>query len=174
MKKPAIVAVSLVIGLITVLYINEFVKGIAASLLLGKDIEYLFNGIILTAVIPFTKENNLLVYWLIFLIPLLLSMIWIELSSLSLKRIVNLNFRTNIIIFELVNIGFIVVNVFVGILSVLLKNSFTSGWTKLFSYGEFTFEKQLIVMMLVLILSLVYVNFTANRLKNYLTIIKQK
>lgn len=174
MKKLVIVVATVIVGLVTVLYISEFAKGIAASFILGKDIEYSFNGIILTAVIPFTKGTNLLVYWLILSIPLLLSIVLTELSTLSLKKIVNLNFRTNIIIFELVNVGFIIVNVFIGILSVLLKNLFTNGWTKLFLYSEFTYEKQLIVMMLVLILSLAYVNFTANRLKNYLTIIKQK
>ncbi len=174
MKKLVIIAISIIVGLVTVLYVNEFVKGTIASLLLGKNIVYSLKGIIFTAIIPFTKESNLLVIWSIFSIPLILSITFIELSSFSLKKIINLNLRAGVIIFELINLGFIIANIFTGILSVLLKNSFTNGWSILFLRSGFLYEKQLIVMMLILILTLTYVNFTANRLKNYLTIIKKK
>lgn len=174
MKKFIFVALSILAGLVTVLYFNEFVQGIIASAVLRTKVAFSFNGIILTAFIPFVGTYSFFTYFFLLLAPLLLSGIFIELSAVSLKKIINLNLRTGVIIFELVNVGYIVVNIFIGILSVLLKGSFENGWSRLFEFSGVTFERQLIVMFLLLLLSLTYINFSANRLKNYITIIKEK
>ena len=174
MKKYIFVALSILAGLVTVLYFNEFIQGVAASVILKTKIEFSFKGIILTAFIPFVGTDSFFTYCFLLLIPLLLSGIFIELSAVSLKKIINLNFRTAVIIFELINMGYIVVNIFIGILSVLLKNSFESGWSKLFVFSGIAYEKQLIIMFLLLLLSLVYINYSTKRLKNYITIIKEK
>ncbi len=174
MRKFIFISLSILTGLLTVLYFNELVQGIIASAVLRTNVAFSFKGIVLTAVIPFVGTYSFFTYFFLLLIPLLLSGIFIELSAVSLKKIINLNLRIGVIIFELVNIGFIVVNILIGILSVLLKGSFENGWSRLFEFSGVTFEKQLIVMFLLLLLSLTYINFSANRLKNYITIIKEK
>ncbi len=174
MKKYLFVALSILAGLITVLYINEFVQGIVASAILQTGVSFSFRGIILTAFIPFIGTNSFFTYCFLLLLPLLLSGIFIELSAVSLKKIINLNLRTGVIIFQLINMGYIVVNIFAAILSVLLKNSSESGWSRLFVFSSIAYEKQLIIMFLLLLLSLAYINYSTKRLKNYITIIKEK
>lgn len=174
MKKIIFVGTAVLIGLVTVLYLNEYIKGLIASALLDTNTGYSFNGIIITAYFPLTGNHAFLFYCFLFSIPILISLIFIEASAFSLKKITNLNLRTEVIIFELINIGFVIVNIFVGIITVLFKNSFENGWARLFQFSGYSFEKQLIIVFLSLALTLAYVNFTANRLRNYLTIIKEK
>lgn len=174
MKKLAIVLASVFITLALVLYFNEWIKGLVAASVLSTPIEYVFNGIILTAVVPLTVGNSFLTYAYLFSIPLLLSFIFIEGSAVALKKIINTNLRTGLVIFQLVNIGFILVNVFVGILSVVLKNSFQSGWSRLLEFSEYSYPKQLVFMLFLVLLLFAYINFASNRLRKYITIFKGK
>ena len=174
MKKLYLVILSLMAGLATVLYLNELVKSLVASLVTGGKIELVFNGIILTAVIPFTHSTTAGSYGFLLAVPLILSIIFVEASSVILKKTNNLNLRQGLVIFQLINIGYLVVNVFIGILSVLIKNSFDTAWTRLFEYAGFSYTRELVLMLLILILLFAYINYSANRLRKYITIIKEK
>lgn len=174
MKKLAIVLPSVISTLALVLYFNEWIKGLVAASVLSTPIEYVFNGIILYSVIPLTKEHGFLAYAYLFSIPLLLSFIFIEGSAVALKKIINTNLRTGLVIFQLVNIGFILVNIFVGILSVVLKNSFQSGWSRLLEFSEYSYPKQLVFMLFLVLLLFAYINYASNRLRRYITILRDK
>lgn len=174
MKKLAIVLTSVISTLALVLYFNEWIKGLVASSVLSTQIEYIFNGIIISAVIPLTNDHSFLTYAYIFSVPLLISFIFIETSAFSLKKIINSNLRTGLVIFQLVNIGFILVNIFIGILSVVLKNSFQSGWSRLLEFSEYSYPKQLVFMLFLVLLLFAYINYASNRLRRYITILREK
>lgn len=174
LKKITITISSIFAGLITVLYFNEFVKGSAAVLLTGGEVYYLFKGIILTAVIPITKNTGIYTYSFLLLIPLLLSVLFIEISSVILRKNNNMNLRQGLVIFQLINVGYLVVNIFIGIISVIFKGFLKSNWARLLEYAEVDYNKQLILMLLILIFLFTYINYSANRLKKYITIVKEK
>ncbi len=174
MKKITVIVISLFIGLITVIYLNELLKGIIAGILTGGEVNYFFKGILLTAAIPFTKGTGISTYSFLFSVPLFMSVIFIEFSSIILKKNNNLNLRHGIVIIQLVNIGYIVLNIIVGIISVVFKGLFTSNWARFLEYADIPYSKQLIIMLLILILLFAYINYSTNRLKKYITLVKEK
>lgn len=174
MKKLAIILTSVIITLALVLYFNEWIKGLIASSVLSIQIEYVFNGILLTAIVPLSNDHGFLAYAYIFSVPLLMSFIFIEASAFALKKTINTNIRTGLVIFQLVNIGFILVNVFIGILSVVLKNSFQSDWSRLLEFSEYSYPQQLVFMLFLVLLLFAYINYASNRLRRYITILRDK
>lgn len=174
MKKTTLIIISILAGLLTVLYVNELIKGLAAGLITGGDITFIFKGIILTAAIPVTKGTGFSAYIFLLALPLILSVLYIETSALTLKKNNNLWLRQGLVIFQLVNLGYIIVNIFIGIISVIARGMFSSSWVRLLEYAEFSYTKQLIFMLIILILLLTYINYSTNRMKKYITIVKEK
>jgi hypothetical protein len=174
LKKIAIVLPSVIITLALVLYFNEWIKGLVAASVLSIQTEYLFKGVILYAVIPLTNDHSFLTYAYIFSVPLLMSFIFIEGSAFALKKTINTNLRTGLVIFQLVNIGFILVNIFIAILSVILKNTFQSGWSQLLEFSGYSYPKQLVFMLFLVLLLFAYINYSSNRLRRYITVLRDK
>lgn len=174
MKKAILIIISIFAGLLTVLYLNEFIKGIIAGVMTGGEVTYIFRGIILTAAIPITKGTGFATYTFLLAVPLLLSVLFIEISALTLKKNSNLWLRQGLVIFQLVNLGYIIVNIFIGIISVIGRGLFNSSWVRLLEYARFSYAKQLILMLVILILLFTYINYSTNRLKKYITIVKEK
>jgi len=174
LKKITVIAISLFLGLITVIYLNELIKGLIAGILTGVEVNYFFKGILLTAAIPFTKGTGISTYSFLYSVPFLMSVVFIEISSIILKKNNNLNLRQGIVVFQLVNVGYIVVNIFVGIISVVFKGLFTSNWARFLEYADIPYSKQLVIMLLILIFLFAYINYSTNRLRKYITIVKEK
>ena len=173
MKKVGLVLTSIIIGLLTVLYFNTFVKGVIASIITGKESHYYTKGTLLNVDMSFSESTTIFTYAFLLVIPLLVSFVFIELTSVILKKNNNINFRLGLVIFQLVNIGYLVVNIFVAIIAVAFRGLLINGWVRLLDYAKFEYTRQILLMLVILILLFAYINFCANRLKRYITIVKE-
>jgi len=173
LKKIGLVLSSIFVGLLIVLYFNPFVKGVIASLITGKESHYYLKGILLNVDMGFSESTTIFTYAFLLIIPLLVSLVFIEVTSVILKKNNNINFRLGLVIFQLVNIGYLVVNIFIAIIAVAFRGLLINGWVKLLDYANFKYTKQILLMLVILILLFVYINFCANRLKKYMTIVKE-
>lgn len=164
---------SIAAGLITVLIINELFKGLVAYVLTGAKINFVFRGIMLDARVPVAELGNLASYTAVFLSPYLLSIVLIEVSLMLLARSSNDRFRSSVIIFQLVNIGYLIFTTVLGILTLLLKATVSTNWSKLMEFGNYTRGQKIIFMFFILILLLTYINILTKRIRKNIPVLSK-
>lgn len=174
MKKFLIVIVGLIAGLFSVLILNNLFQIIAAKILLGNQSNISLNFILLSAHPIFSHGNSFILYLFIFLTPLIASIIFLEISSLILKKPLSTNVRLTFIIYQLVNIGYLIVYTIISIVAVLLKGALQSDWVELLNFYNYTYIRQLVIMLFILIVVFSYLNNLSKRIKNYIPITKLK
>ena len=174
MNKTFAVIFGLVAGLIAVLYLNEFVKAISAFILIKQNVSIAFNGIKLTVSFPFSNLNSPYIYLLVMTTPFIANVLFIETAFILLSKTASNHIRSSLIIFQLINIGYLIFAAFIGILSIILNSSISTEWTTLLNHGNLSYNQKLIFMLLVLILLLGYMNILTKRIKKSLPEVGRK
>ncbi len=174
MNKTFAIILGIITGLIAVLYLNELVKGISALLLIKQNISLAFNGISLQISFPMNNQNSFYTYLLVLITPFLTNVLFIEISFIWLNKTVNDHLRSSIIIFQLINIGYLIFAAFIGILSIILDSSYSTEWITILNQENLSYNQKLIFMLFVLILLLGYINILTKRIKRNIPTIKLK
>ena len=172
-NKVYLVLFSLIVGLISVLIINELFKGLVAYIITGSKIDFVFRGIMLDARVPVTELHSLASYTAIFLSPYLMSIILIEISLMMLSRISSDRFRSSLIIYQLVNIGYLIFTTVLGILTFVLKASVSTNWSTLMEFGNYTQGQKIMFMFFILILLLTYINILTKRIRKNIPVMSK-
>ncbi len=172
MKKNILIIISIVMGLISVLILNELIKGAAVYLIYTNDISFLFKGISLSTVFTLPVSHNLLFDTIIFLVPILSVIIFIEFSAVLLSKVYNNNIRTGLIIYQVINIGYLVITILLNALSVIIKNFLSTDWLTYIFISKYSNSKTMLVTFLTILIIFTYINFATNRIKKYITFIK--
>lgn len=165
MKKTIWISSAIFISLLSILFLNQLFKALIALLILNAQSEITFSGIIPSVHIFFQSSGSLIKYAFVLISPLLLSIILIELSLWRLAKTLSENIRSGLLIFQVVNIGYIIFSVMLNIFDVILKSTFGSDWNLVLSSKGFSNNEKLIGMLLLLILLLSYINTTTRRIK---------
>ena len=127
MNKKYILILGFAAGLISIYFLNELFKGIVILLLSSNEVEFTFSGIIFKAVFTAETGKSFLYYLFIFNATVLASIIFIELTALLFKKYMDGMTRTQIIIFQLINIGYLLFHLFYGVFTVAFSSSLESS-----------------------------------------------
>ncbi len=173
MKKKILISISVIAGLASVLILNELVKAGAVYLIYTRDITLIVKGISISTVFGLPESHKLLVDTFIFLLPILSVIIFTELSAVFLGKVYNNNIRTGLIIYQIINIGFLVITILLYALSVIINNFLNTDWLTYILISKYSYGKSLLITFLVILVIFTYINFAANRIKKYITFIKE-
>ncbi|MCL5030998.1 MAG: hypothetical protein M1480_18480 [Bacteroidetes bacterium] len=174
MNKTFAVILGLIAGLIAVLYLNELVKAFSAFLLIKQNVSIAFYGIKLTVSFPFSKSNSSYIYLLVMITPFIANVLFIETAFIWLSKTASDHIRTSLIIFQLINIGYLIFAAFIGIISIILNSSVSTEWTTLLNQENLSYNQKLIFMLFILILLLGYINILTKRIKKSIPAIGRK
>lgn len=172
MKKNILISISIVVALISVLILNELIKAGAVFLIYTRDISFALKGISLYTVFTLPESHKLIYDTVIYLIPIFSVIIFIELSALFLIKVYNNNIRTGLIIYQMINIGYLVITILLYALSVIINNFLNTDWSVYIFISEYSYTKSLLVTFLTIFVVFSYVNFATNRIKKFVTFIK--
>ena len=172
MKKNILIIISILTGLISVLILNELVKAGAVYLIYTQNITFIFKGISLSTVFALPESHKLLIDTFIFLLPILSIIIFIEFSAIFLSKVYNNNIRTGLIVYQLINVGFLVITLLLNALSVIFYNFLSTDWLTYILISKYSTTKGLLITFLTILIIFTYINFATNRIKKYITFIK--
>jgi len=147
---------------------------LASILLLKEHTSLAFNGIRLNVILPAAGNNNFYAFAAVLITPLLGSILFIESSLLWLSKSLNDFTRSFHLIFQLVNIGYLIASVLITILSVFIKTSFSNDWQQLLIRGSLSYNQGLIFVLLVALILLSYINILTKRIKKSIPVISRK
>lgn len=173
MKKNILVLISIIMALIFVLFLNELIKAGAVYLFYTKDISFTIKGISLSTVFNLPETHRLFLDALIYLLPLFSVIIFIEFSGVLLGKIYNNNVRTGLIVFQIMNIGFLVIMMLINAVSVLVYQFISTDWLTFIQISKFSNTKGLLITFLLIVVIFTYINFTSTRIRKYVTFIRR-
>ena len=174
MNKATIILLGLLSGFISIFFLDELLKMLAAVILIKGHIAIIFNGWKLTILLPALGKNNFISYGVVFGTPFIGSIFIIEILLIWFTKTISDRVKSFIIINQLINIGYLIFAIFIIICSILLKSSFTVDLQMLLKYGNLTYIQQLIFILLMALILLAYLNILAKRLKKSLPVPSRK
>lgn len=175
MKKIYSVILGLVAGLVTVLVLDQLFKGLIAYIEVGSSVQILFRGIRLNVEFPAENVKSFFIFSAIIISPFVLSLFLIEITLAVLGRLSSDHVRSAVIVFQIINIGYLIFAAVLGILSVALHTASSSEWSLLLDYGGLSYNQKLIFVFLIMFLLLGYINILTKRIRKSIPVInKQK
>ena len=172
MKKIFLISITILIALVSVLILNELIKAGAVFLIYTHDISFSLKGISLYTVFTLPESHKLIYDTVIYLLPIFSVIIFIEFSALFLSKVYNNNIRTGLIIYQMINIGYLVITILLNALSVILNNFLSTDWSMYVFVSEYSYTKSLLITFLTIFVVFTYINFATNRIKKFITFIK--
>ena len=172
MKKLLVVIAAITISIFSILVINQLVKWTLASVLLDTKSVIEFIGLRLRVIVPVVATISRIKYFLIMFSPLIASILFIELSFLWLSKNSNEHIKSALIIYQLINIGYLIFAVILGVISLLLKSSVSGDWKMMIEYEGLSYNQKLLITFLLMLLLLGYINILTKRVKKFIPIIK--
>lgn len=171
MKKALSISAAVVVSVFSIFFVNQLFKWLIAYILLGNNSTVNFNGI--TILITFSPHNSISIlrYIIVIISPLLLSIILTELALFKITKLSNIVLTNMLIIYVLINVGYIIFAIILGMMSVIFKTNFSTDWYIILSSQEFSYNEKLLTIFLSLILLIGYVNIFLIRIKKYITVI---
>lgn len=166
-NKKLNVIIGLLLVVFAALYFTELVKALIISLLLNYDSELILNGILIS--LRFTSPNEIETFplFLILSSPILSVIICNEISSIILSKAKKFNLKNILIVFQLGLSGFLIFNIFFGIISVVLNLDSFGSWNYFIQKTDYSLNQKLFFMLFMVITAFTYISFLSNRIKNY-------
>ena len=155
-----------------VVFILSQVIQYLAGLILGVDgIHLSFEYYKLTCGFVYSLESGKFVSILVLLVPTLVNIVNIEINSRMFTKVSMGFYRNFLIVYQLVLIGYLLVNVFIGAATVVLGLSNGNEYAQIISEVlGFTTPGSFLIILVVLIMLTTYVNITTRRIMNYINI----
>lgn len=166
---------SLLIGVLAgyaVVFLLSQVVQFLAGLILGVDgIHLSLEFYKLTCEFVFSPESGKFVSILVLLVPTFVSIFNIEINSHLLTKVSMGFYRNFFIVYQLVLIGYLLINVFIGLFSVVLDLSIGNDYAQIISgVLGFTMPVSFLMILVVLIILTGYINITTKRIMKYINI----
>lgn len=168
--KPSLL-IGVLAGYVVIFFLARILQYLA-GLVLGVDGIYLFYEYYkLTCEFVFNSETGKFVSIFVLLIPTFVSIFNIELNSFMLTKVTMGFYRNFLIIYQMVLIGYLLINVFIGAVSVVLDLSIGNEYAQIISgvFG-FTMPASFLIILVILIILTGYINVTTRRITKYINI----
>ena len=155
-------------GILSVFYLNELFQGFAAFIAGFERITFEFGMINWYAVFHSEEPFGGLIYVIVYIAPLLFNLLVIEVSNIILKKGGPGLIRNSILLFQLINIGYILLNIFYGALSLLLRTNPMNDWVRLAAALRLEGPGKFVMMLFAIIILISYLNITTKRVGSYI------
>jgi hypothetical protein len=166
-KNKGSIVIGSLSGLITVLFLSELFQGLLA-LVFAKEVGFAFSGLNFFADFVIEEGKSILVYILLFASPLLLSILAVELSMIIMKRSPLGPARFSTIVFQLINLGYIIITLFYGAISILLRVNLLNDWVRMTNYLGIEGGERYPLVFFFLIILIMYLNLVTKRISGYI------
>ncbi len=173
-NKTLAVILGLIGGIVSVMYLSESIKILAAHLFINGEVAIVFHGLKLDVILPVDTINSFFAIAAVTITPFAACILFIETSFLWLNKTSNDHVRGSIIVFQLINIGYIIFAAFMGIISILLPFSFVTDWTRFLNNESLSQNQKLVFMFFVLFILLAYINLLTKRIRKAIPVINKK
>jgi len=174
MYKLTIIFLGLLAGFISVLFLDELLKLLAAIILIKEHVQLALSGFHFIINLPAPVKNNFFINAVVMITPLLGSIIFIEISLIWFTKSISDWVRSFIVVFQLINIGYLIFILFINIYSILFRPSYTTELLLLLKSANLTYGQQLISILLFSIILFSYINILSKRLKKSIPVISGK
>ena len=166
-KKSAILW-GIIGGLISVIILRELVKALLVMLILGNDMDILFEGYTLNTVYdPVFIKSEFSRFFLLGS-TFLSTIIIIEISAYILKKKNDAEYKAGIIIFQLINLTWLLFGLIFFIISFAFKFSISEEWKIFFDCPLYSRHEQTLIIFLGSFVLFGYISFVLTRIKNQL------
>jgi hypothetical protein len=165
MIKLTIIFLGLLAGFISVLFLVELLKMLTAVVLIKDHVQLLFNGFKINIILPAPTKNNFIYNAIVFITPYIGSVFFIEISLIWFRKSLLDRVRGFIVVFQVINAGYLILTLFISIYSILLRPSYTTELRLLLNSANLTYIQQLIFILLISIILFYYINILGKRLK---------
>src|SRR4030042_7152223 len=166
-KNKYAVLTGIATALIVIILIREIFQAGTAYFLGAEEISFKISGLELFCSFTITENQSTLSYILIFISPILFIFIALEIGIRVLQKTVLGFYRYAAIVFQLLLIGFLIINIFYGAVTVVLKME-GNDWNRLVYYLDLSYEGGIIFMFLVIIIFAAYLNLSIKRVIGYI------
>ncbi len=174
MKKLLIVGSGMLSGLIFLLFVVPFLSGLSVSLFTGETVSYSISGIRLVADYNFLSGYQIILVSLLTIAPIIFSVAAIEISMILINNSKLNKIKSPLIVFQLVNVGFLIFTIFLGLLSMILQSKIETLWNDLMRYLQVSETEKLLIMFVFLFIVFIYINLTSRRMRYLIPSVKQK
>lgn len=156
-------------GFITILFLGELFQILLAFVAGTENIhlKFLITGLKSEFILP--EQLNNVISAIIYLGTEILLILLFEIGIIFLKRTGVGIARFSLIVFEIIIIGFLIVDVFYGAIRVLLRME-GNDWIDLVNRLDLSFEGGIVFMFFVIITFIIYLNFSSKRIMNYINV----
>lgn len=166
-KNKKSIFIGLLLGSITVLFLSELFQALIA-LVLAKDVSLEFAGVNFYAFFNCAEGKSFLTYILLFASPLLFSVLAVEISMIIMKRSPLGPYRFVSIVFQLIALGYIIISLFYGAISILLEVNLTNDWVKMAKLLGIEGGERFVLVFFFLIILIMYLNLVTKRIGGYI------
>lgn len=166
-NKRVNVLIGLILVVFAALYLTELIKYFLFSVILNYGVELIINGILFS--IRFTTPDLIETFplFIILFAPILTVILCNEITSIILYKVKIFNLKNILIVFQLGLSGFLIFNIFYGIISVVLNLESTGSWNYFINRTSYSMNQKLFFMLFMVITVFSYISFLTARIKNY-------
>ena len=169
-KNKSAIAGGLIAAFIVIFFLDDLFQGLCGYLFNAVPINFEFGWTGLTVVINLANVNFIFSKIIIILSPVISIILSIELSHYFLKKLPLGFFRFSILVFQLILAGYLMITVFYGAVSILLKSEVNNIWVNLATVFELSEGKEIVLIFLMVIILFGYLNLIQKRISNYITV----
>ncbi len=166
-NKPALIA-GILPALFFVLYGNELLQTLSGYLLGASGINIEFNYLFAVAVYTIPDQMQDFSAYLVLLSPVLISLILIQIASLFLQKVPLGFYRYTFMIFQLIMLGYILLYLLFGTISVLLKLKWDTDIQKFIEFIGLDYPVNLLIVFLMIFIIGLFINFNAKRVSVFI------
>jgi len=158
-------------GYIVVFILSQVIQYLAGIILGIDGIHLSLEFYKLTCEFVYNAESGMFVSILVLLVPTFVSIVNIEINSRMLTKVAMGFSRNFLIVYQMVLIGYLLVNVFIGATAVVLDLSVGNEYAQIITgVLGLTMPVSFLIILVVLIMLTGYVNFTTRRIMSYINI----
>ena len=158
-------------GYIIVFVLSPVIQYLGGLIIAADGIHLSFEYYKFTCELVVSPISGKIVSILVLLIPSIISIVNIEINSHLLTKVTMGFFRNFFIVYQLVLIGYLLVNVFIGAVSIVLDLSLGNEYAQIISgVLGFTMPVSFLLILVMLIILTGYINITTRRITKYINI----
>lgn len=166
-NKPALAAGTLS-ALFFILYGNELLQAFAGFLLSADEVQVDFYYAFVTADYQIPAGMSPFGAYIILFMPVAISVALIYISSFFLFKVPLGFYRYTFMIFQLLILGYLLVYLIAGAVSVALSLNWNTDMVKFTKYSKLDYPINILVVFLIMFVIILFVNFNARRVSSFI------
>jgi hypothetical protein len=168
-NKPALVY-GTICSMLSILFLNELFQAFITFLVNAQNISIQFNWVYITCDFSPNEDFNTITMIISYTASFLFNIFLIELGQILVKKSRLGNLRFSLIIFLIINTGYLIFNVFYSAISILFYKDVNTDWNNLMIKLSLEEGSKIVFMFFIVLILIFYLNFSARRIVQYINV----